>query len=456
MSDGELLLAEFAHDGTGNADVLEVEDYREEAVQIYNSGAALNYMCGSASKMHADDKPIIRTLFLSYASVFVRNCNGINVEITGSAGSGKTHITKVVLKHIPIYAQLKGKLSDKALFYHEFPTGTIFSFDDQDLSPDMQGTIKNLNWEEPTRLYTVKQQSKLVLEIPERCPYWNTKAEGAGDEQIQDRLLKFWADESEEHKARRDEMEARYLMHPEEKGKFDRSAKVSAEIWRIIKDAGVRNVVIPYADRITGGDGDARTKNLFTALIQASAIINAPVRGKTDDGSVIASADDLYEAIKIINPLMRNEGGSQSKKLNRNAMAVLDALKDKPSGDYSYDEIKTLAGGLTSSELSHALHGRSADKMDGLEVKCPAITVTQVSIKKYEYSTGITQSIMGKGVSWNKELYAAWIITGNDGFSIDGKPPAEMLLEMSKGMELTDREEEALYRAYLEEQNTAV
>lgn len=231
---------------------------------------------------------------------------------------------------------------------------------------------------------------------------------------------------------------------------------MSAEIWRIIKDAGVRNVVIPYADRITGGDGDARTKNLFTALIQASAIINAPVRGKTDDGSIIASADDLYEAIKIINPLMRNEGGSQSKKLNRNAMAVLDALKDKPSGDYSYDEIKTLAGGLTSSELSHALHGRSADKMDGLEAKCPAITVTQVSIKKYEYSTGITQSIMGKGVSWNKELYAAWIITGNDGFSIDGKPPAEMLLEMSKGMELTDREEEALYRAYLEEQNTAV
>ena len=194
-------LAEFAHDGTGQAEEYDVTDaihqldvseaVKTDAERIFKTGGALDYMCLSCARLHADDQNIIRTLFLSYASVFVKNCNGVNVEVTGSAGSGKTHIIKTVLIHTPKDSRLKAKLSDKALYYHELGEGTILAYDDQDLSEDMQSTVKNLSWDEPTSLLTVKQQSKLTLTIPARCPYWNTKVEGSGDEQIQDRVIKF-------------------------------------------------------------------------------------------------------------------------------------------------------------------------------------------------------------------------------------------------------------------------
>ncbi|HJJ32182.1 MAG TPA: hypothetical protein O0X25_01720 [Methanocorpusculum sp.] len=431
-------LADFAHSGTGNAEVLEVRDSSAEAKEIYREGTALNYMCGCVAKLHADDKPVIRALFLSYASVFVKNCNGINIEITGSAGSGKTHIINSVLKCIPEKSQLNGKLSDKALFYlgSDLSEGTVLHFDDQDLSPDLQGTIKNLSWDKPTIHHTVKQQSMLKLEIPPRCPYWNTKAEGAGDEQIQDRLLKFWADESEEHKRRRDKMQAKYLMDPGLKDSFDEYLSVCREIWYLIKQIGIKNVVIPYADRITGGDGDARTQNMFTALIQASTILHASIRKKSPEGFLIATEEDFLEAACIINPLMKDEGGSQINKLNANAKRVLEALKDKPSGIYSYEEIMMMVGkmrkkGMAHSEMTYAIDGRNDEKTDGLVAKCPAITVIGMSSRGYDNQTDTTLAISRKGVSWNKELYESWN-AGDKGFSLDNRDPTELMLELNQ------------------------
>jgi len=462
-------LASYCEGTTGNCKELdttnvvkEVKEYpqiKKDAENIFvngDEGDVLRYMCNSCSLLHADDKNIIRALFLSYASVFVKNCNGINIEITGSAGSGKSHVVKTVLKHIPDNSKIKAKLSDKALYYHSIEEGTILAYDDQDLSEDMQSTVKNLSWDEPTELLTVKQQAKLSLSIPARCPYWNTKVEGCGDEQIQDRVIKFWADESEEHKKKRDEMENEYLVNPSKLDESSYSAKVTQAIWNIIRGDNLKSVnkytvSIPFANRIKGGNGDARTRNLFIAIIQASCVLNMNHRDRDANGFIIATEYDFNEAENIINPLMRNIGGSQGQKLNRSAMRVLDVLKEKASDTYTYEFLMKWCG-LTKAQLSHAVNGRRSDGLDGLVAKCPAVNTTNLTTTKVSgYTKDIETGIEGEtctrlsssriGVIWNKEMFEAWN---------SGEQNIFYLTESDEPCQLDPAEEEYLYQSYMQ------
>lgn len=420
----EFNLADFGDKSTGEniggeldtteaqreADV--VKSHIDDAKKIWEEGKALEYMCSSCRAKHTGDIFIIETLILSYAATRILNCEGIHVSISGKAGTGKSHIANVVKEHLPESSILSGRLSDKALFYKSVPPKTVIIMDDQELSDDIQEAIKNCTttWDIPYCYHTVKNQNAETLKLPVRAVYWVVKANLNGDEQILDRQLLFFVDESEEQIKRiQTKIKEGFLPPMEEslseKEKVDITSSISRFIWDNVPDDVL--VHIPYAKDIDIGTGiDPRNTNLFFSLLQAVALMRAAVRKRAWDGGILASVEDFREAARIMNPLLKNKGGSQTLKLSSPALVVLDWLLTQDSGIYTYAEIREGVG-FSAKKLSEALNGRGDMKSGGLE-QCNGIEITSQSIRKLSDlndELGTTKTTNKKVVVWNKEDY---------------------------------------------------
>lgn len=397
-------------DAQREADI--VKSQIEEAKKIWEEGRALDYMCSSCRSKHTGDTFIIETLILSYAATRIKNCEGIHVSISGGAGTGKSHVTTVVKDHLPESSILSGRLSDKALFYKSVPPKTVIIMDDQELSEDIQEAIKNstTDWNTPYYYYTVKNQGSETLKLPVRAVYWVVKVNLNGDEQILDRQLLFFVDESNEQMKRiQTKIKEGFLPPPEEslspKEKGDITTSISKFIWENVPDDVL--VHIPYAKDINIGTGiDPRNTKIFFALIQAIALMRAPIRQRAWDEGILASIEDFREAARIINPLLGNKGGSQTLKLSSPALTVLDWLLTKESGTYTYGDIREGVG-YSQKKLSEALNGRGDLKNGGLE-QCNGIEITSINVRElpgYNDPLGTSKTTNKKVVIWNKEDY---------------------------------------------------
>lgn len=420
----EFNLADFGDKSTGEniggeldtteaqreADV--VKSQIDEAKKIWEEGRALDYMCSSCRAKHTGDTFIIETLILSYAATRILNCEGIHVSISGGAGTGKSHVTTVVKEHLPNSSILSGRLSDKALFYKPILPKTVIIMDDQELSEDMQEAIKNstTDWNTPYFYYTVKNQGAETLKLPVRAVYWVVKVNLNGDEQILDRQLLFFVDESQEQMKRiQTKIKEGFLPPKEEslseKEKVDITSSISRLIWDNVPDNVL--VHIPYAKDINIGAGiDPRNTKIFFALIQAIALMRAPVRQRAWDGGILASVEDFREAARIMNPLLGNKGGSQTLKLSSPALVILDWLLTQESGTYTYAEIREGVG-YPAKKLSEALNGRGDMKSGGLE-QCNGIEITTMNVRElpgYNDALGTSKTTNKKVVIWNKEDY---------------------------------------------------
>lgn len=385
----------------------------DEALKIWEEGRALDFMLSSCKSEHVGDIFLMEAMILSYAATRVKNCEGIHISISGNAGKGKSHVVSVVKKHLPDNVTYSGRLSDRALFYHQRPPKSVIIMDDQELSEDMQEAIKNstTEWDIPYRYETVKNQTAETLTLPVRAVYWIVKVNLNGDEQILDRQLVFHVDESPEQTARiHEHIKNRYLppfdniqtRDEDEEHKKD----VSKFIWQNIPDG--LNVFIPYSEDINiTGNLDLRNVQIFYALIQAITILHATKRKSVDNG-VYASIEDFKEAQRIISPLLMNKGGSQTLKLSAPAATLLEYLRTKESGTYTFSDLQE-GTGFTQKKLTEAINGRGDSKSGGLE-GCPGVEIINLN-DKVDYPTLDNgepirnRSKSRKAVEWNREQF---------------------------------------------------
>ncbi|HJJ47602.1 MAG TPA: hypothetical protein O0X39_01225 [Methanocorpusculum sp.] len=368
----------------------------------YKTGDALNKICASCARTHVGDKIAIRAMLLSYAATRVINGEGIHISISGSAGTGKSHAASTAAKHLPNGAVADARLSDKALYYHQIYPGTVLLMDDQELTEDFQEVLKvaSTDWSKPATYLTVNNQKPLELHLPERCPFWIVKANLNGDEQVLDRQLIIWTDESTEQLKSIQQAILQAAANPDlQIGEGD--APVCRAIWDHITAA---TVIIPYAGAICMDiHMDPRNIKLLIALTQAHALMAAPARETENNGqTVIATMQDFMEAAKIINPLLENIGGSQKLKLSSAAARVLEYLSKQPSGIIPFANIRKETG-MSKGQLSQAINGRNDLKTEGLLKTCPAIELTEENIPKQGGGTFRQTSII-----WNAESYEAW------------------------------------------------
>ncbi|NLB01111.1 MAG: hypothetical protein GX837_09175, partial [Methanomicrobiales archaeon] len=226
-------------------------EHHERALAILRTGDPLAFILDTFNKAHVGDRTVAECLTMSLASQSVENTNGLHVAVSGNSGKGKTHACTAMQNLIPDAYKLKGTVSNKALYYDDdLRPGTVLLFDDVSLSDDLQEVLKSAtaNFREPIEHRTLTTERKLrVCTIPERCVWWLAKVEDIGDDQVMNRMLTVWIDDSVDQDRRVFE----YMKEAEAAGRGPAHDDILTcrAIWEVIKTE-ILTVRIPFARRI--------------------------------------------------------------------------------------------------------------------------------------------------------------------------------------------------------------
>ncbi|WP_292521881.1 hypothetical protein [Methanoculleus sp.] len=386
-----------------------VDEHYERAIQILRDGDPLAFLLDTFNAGHVGDRTVAECLAMSLASQSVENTNGLHVAVSGNSGKGKTHACATMQNLIPAAYKLKGTVSDKALYYDDdLRPGTVLLFDDVSLSDDLQEVLKSAtaNFREPIEHRTLTTERKLrVCTIPERCVWWLAKVEDLGDDQVMNRMLTVWIDDTVEQ-------DKRVFDHMKE---VEAVGRPSAEddvltcraIWETVKTE-VLPVRIPFARRIQfSTTQNRRNPGMLFDLIKCRARLFYLQRDRDDDGAVIAREEDFAAAAKLYTAI-NGEAGGQETKLTKNEAAALATAARMGVEVFTVRQLQS-ALGLSYHQTRRLLHGynNSRAAYAGLLEKCPAISLYDATVSEGgEY--GVTIRRREQYFTFDAEVYRAW------------------------------------------------
>ena len=392
--------------------------------EILAHGSPLNMMLQTFSRYHEGDQTVAECLVHSLASRSVINSRGLHVSITGESGKGKSHAIETMKSLIPPEYRLDGRMSDKALFYmDDLVPGTVITLDDVSLSDQMQEILKGVttSFQKPFPYRTVNTERKpQICTIPERCIWWIAKVEGSGDDQVFNRMLTCWIDDSEEQDQKvLDRTLAGAEEMPEAAVRTDEDLRVCRQIW---DDLSQVFVVIPYARRIRFQSAEnRRNPDMLLDLIRTNAALCQLQREKTvsrGTACVIATVDDFNEASRLF-VILNGETGGQATKLTRRESALIETIATADVPEHTIRDLQQ-ATGWTNSSITKLLHGyRSHGKTySGILEKCPAVSYLDRTVSVGD--EGYTTQRRNRVYLWDTALYHDWMkggsvwITGGD------------------------------------------
>lgn len=385
----------------------------KKALDILRNDDPLNFILDVFTKEHVGDGIVAECLIMSVASQSVANTKGLHVSISGNSGKGKTHACNTMLELIPPDYRLKGTVSNKALFYHDsLRPGTVLLFDDISMSEDMQELLKSAtaNFREPIEHRTLTSDRQLkVCTIPERCVWWLAKVENIGDDQVMNRMLTVWIDDSaDQDRAVLEHMkkvEAGEICHD------DSAAEVCRAIWEIIK-SDCLDVKIPFATKIQFlASSNRRNPAMLFDLIKCHARLNFCQRQREEDGSIIAQRED-FDAGKNLYTQINGDTGGQETKLTRNEAAALSSVAKAGMTSFSVRNVQELTG-LSYYQTYRIFHGYNSRGCSyaGLLEKCPALTCIDTTVTLDE--DGYCVRRRENHYTFDIEMYKIWIGGGD-------------------------------------------
>ncbi len=391
----------------------EQDECRERALAILKGGDPLAFLLDTFSKEHVGDRNVAECLAMSVASQSVANTKGLHVAISGNSGKGKSHACATMLKQVPEQYRLAGTVSDKALYYNNrLQPGTVFLFDDVSLSDDLQELLKaaTANFRERIEHQTVTTDRQLrVCTIPERCVWWLAKVESVGDDQVMNRMLTVWIDDSKEQ----DERVLAHLKQQEMQvpGTVDTvDVQVCRAIWEVLKQERV-HVAIPFADRIQfSSSANRRNPAILFDLIKARALLNMMQRkrfvGAEGSTGILATREDFRAAVRVYTAI-NGEAGGQETKLTQNEAAALKTVEAMGVEMFTTRMLQQ-AMGLSYHQTWRILHGYTSrgTTYSGLLEKCPAIGFTEATVT--EDGCGSTVRRREQHYSFDIEIYRLW------------------------------------------------
>lgn len=395
---------------------------KTEAYRVIHEGDPLRYMLDTFALDHIGDPVVAECLAMSLASRQVINAKGLHVSVTGESGKGKSHTFDTMMQQVPEEMRLEGRMSDKALFYIKMKPGTVIALDDVSLSDHMQEILKGVttSFRKPFRYHTVnKDRGGQTLIIPERCVWWVAKVEGTGDDQVWNRMLTCWIDDSEEQ-------DARVLAHtlheaaaiPDSEPGIRSEVLVCQEIWRSLHPV---HVVVPFAEEIRFSSSmNRRNPDMLLDLVKCHAVLMQHQRDRTESGNMIcitATVEDFRKACRLYTALNGKSGGQQSK-LTRKESDLLDAIRSRGQGEITITEMQHITG-WSYSVINKMLHGQNAGgyHYSGLLEKCPAVSVCDRTLVTDESGTCAAHR-RSKVYTWDPYVYDSWVSDG--GCWLDG------------------------------------
>ena len=391
-----------------------VQTAAPEVMRIFTEENLYDYMLNTFALDHEGDETVAKCLIMSLASRSVINSKGLHVLVTGESGKGKSHAFDTMLQQVPEEFRLDGRMSDKALFYAEgIRPGTAICLDDVSLSDQMQEILKGVttSFQRPFKYRTVdKERRGITRFIPERCIWWVAKMEGTGDDQVWNRMLNPWIDDSRKQDERvlAKELENAKLL-PEKEIKRP-EILICQEIWSMFPD---RWVIIPYADRIRFSSSEnRRNPGMLIDIIRAHAILMQFQRQSVDCNGfscVVATTDD-FEVARSLYHALNGESGGQISKLTRNEAEVIRAFTESGMTEVKVSDLQKFTGRSNSAiyKMLGGYKGRNGVHYTGLLEKCPALSF----LDRTELSEGGGTSRRARVYVWDKEMYKHWVAGG--------------------------------------------
>lgn len=392
------------------------------ASSVLREGDPLRYMMETFALDHIGDPVVAECLVMSLASRQVINAKGLHVSVTGESGKGKSHTFETMMLQVPEELRLEGKMSDKALFYiRDMKPGTVIILDDVSLSDQMQEILKGVttSFRRPFKYRTVnKDRGGETCIIPERCIWWVAKVDGTGDDQVWNRMLTCWIDDSETQ----DALVLDRTLHEAARIQQDNPGirpeiAVCQEIWRSLDAVWV---VVPFAERIRFSSSmNRRNPDMLLDLVRAHAVLMQHQRERVEGGDMIqilATEEDFEQASRLYLELNGKSGGQQSK-LTKKESELVDVIRTHGQGEITIAEMQHLIG-RSHSVVYKMLHGSMSkgNHYSGLLEKCPAISVCDRTLIHDETSTTAAHR-RTKAYSWNPYVFDAW--NSDDGCWID-------------------------------------
>ena len=415
------------------------DEHRERALEILKNGDPLAFFLDTFNREHVGDRTVAECLAMSLASQSVENTNGLHVAISGNSGKGKTHACTTMLQQVPEDYRLAGTVSDKALYYNDtLRAGTVFLFDDVSFSDDLQEVLKaaTANFRAGIQHQTVTTDRKLqVCRIPERCVWWLAKVEDAGDDQVANRMLTVWIDDSLEQ----DERVLRHMKERETREEGgdgeDPDLAVCRAIWRVLKGERL-HVSIPYARRVQfSATTNRRNPGILFDLIKASALLHRFQREEYD-GGIRANRDDFAAAARVYTAI-NGEAGGQETKMTKNEAAALETVATMGWEQFTIRMLQE-ALGLSYHQTYRILHGYASrgTTHSGLLEKCPAVSF---------FDTMVSEDVDGYAVrrrehffSFDLAVYRRWSRGGgvwlDENGDRDGGPGPSDLCSIAAGL----------------------
>jgi hypothetical protein len=391
-------------------------DYPARALEVLTHGDPVAYMLAAFAQEHVGDEILARCMIFSMASQAVKNSDGLHVSVTGDSGKGKTHAFRKMMRQVPDAYKVKGTVSNKALYYmKDLRPRTVLMSDDTELSDSIQEILKSAtsNFHEPITHTTVtKDLVSKICTIPERCVWWIAKKEGTGDDQVANRMLTCWIDESPEQDARvLAAKQAREMLDPDAVVEESEELLTCRAIWEILHGELVW-VIIPWSQRIRfHAIRNRRNPDMLYDLIKSHAALFFMQRQKktSEDGMLCVYADEAdFSAANDVYTLLNGTAGGQETKLTRREADLLEALREADQIEYTVQDMQKLTGGAYSGIYKTLKGYESRGKnYTGLLEKCPAISFTDRTITS-NGEDGNTVRRRTEAYAWDRELYRQW------------------------------------------------
>jgi hypothetical protein len=401
--------------------------YRTEALEVLQHGDPKKVMLETFLLDHVGDEIVAECLIMSFASRSVENTKGLHVSVTGETGKGKSVTFDTFLLQVPERFKLVGAMSNKALYYiGNLMPGTAIVFDDKTLSDDMQEILKSATstFRKPIDYRTVNKDRKpIVCTIPERCVWWMAKVEGAGDDQVFNRMLTCWIDESCEQD---DRVLTRVLGEntelPVSGMQERREVLICRTMWEIIGKKRF-HVVIPFARRIRfQTKNNRRNPEMLLDLVKANAVLMAQQRERQEvDGvtCITAIRGDFDAAVRLYGLLNGTDGG-QGTKLTRKESNLITVIEQSTWVEFTIPMLQKVTG-YTNGGIYRIVHGYTSREVTytGLLEKCPAIAYCDRTVSVDDDMTGVSMRRRTNAYTFDRDLYQKWRIAANKGVLLE-------------------------------------
>lgn len=303
---------------------------------ITERGNVLKFLVNQAQRNHIGDTDVVKHLLASIACTNSLTSAGIQPELNGEKGHGKTDAVKAVFHLIPEKFKLAASVSAKSLYYHQgLLAGSIIFSDDVQWSEDLISTVKRSmgSFQEPQTHFTLDaNRNPLPHTMPPRLVWWLSSVESVADDQLKDRQYSLDIDEGKDHS--RDVSDFLKNSRAEKKVRFsvDPGIEIAREIIAQIKEHEPFRVVIDCAAAADWKvKEDHRTQNKFWDLVEAFAILRFKQRYIDEDGWLHATVEDFNEAKAIF---MRRKANHRTGLTNAQTKIVKSviALQNEPDG----------------------------------------------------------------------------------------------------------------------------